>query len=311
MDKRGLASLHVQRRFRPDMVLASIEKRGGEILSSARKACAVILLAWFLLVPEGMAASVSDQPVANPETIHQRLKAKNPGYNGQAQFATQPEIGLVGDLSGTGITDLLPLKGVPFGGLDLRGLQVSNLEPLRGMPLKLLGLEEAKVVDLKPLAGMKIEKLYLSNTAVSSLMSLAGMPLQELMLVGTKVQDLGPLKGASLQALWLNGAPVTDISPLAGCPLISLTLQGTKVSDLGPLSGMVTLKRLHIGQTPVSDLTPLQNLKLTRLIFTPSKIKKGMDVARSMKTLTEIGATLETKMTPTQFWALYDQGKMR
>ena len=74
---------------------------------------------------------------------------------------------------------------------------------------------------------------------------------------------------------------------------------------------MVTLQRLHIGETPVSDLTPLKGLMLTRLIFTPSKITKGLDVARNMKTLTEIGATLETKMAPAQFWALYDQGKLK
>ncbi len=171
---------------------------------------------------------------ANPETIHQKVKAKNPNYNGQAQFANDSAVGLIGDFSGTSIIDLSPLRGIPFGALDLKGQPVSNLEALRGMPLKLLGLEETKVVDLTPLTGMKIEKLYLSNTAVSNLKPLADMPLQELMLVGTKVKDLSPLRGAPLQALWLNGTPVADILPLAGCPLVSLTLQGTNVSRPGP-----------------------------------------------------------------------------
>lgn len=276
-----------------------------------RKACVVVLFALTLSASTGVAASVTEQVLANPEILHQKLKAKNPGYNGQAQFVNDPAVGLIGDFNGTVVTDLSPLKGIPFGALDLKGQPVSNLEPLRGMPLKLLGLEETKVVDLKPLTGMKIEKLYLSNTAVSNLKPLAGMPLQELQLVGTKVKDLGPLRGAPLQALWLNGTPVADISSLAGCPLITLTLQGTKVSDLGPLSKMLTLQRLHIGETPVSDLAPLRELRLTRLIFTPSKITQGLDVARNMKSLTELGTTLETKMAPAQFWTLYDQGKLK
>ncbi len=281
------------------------------VFHSTPKVCVIVLLALTLLVSAGAAALSAEKVPANPETIHQKLKAKNPNYNGQAQFANDSAVGLIGDFSGTSIVDLSPLRGIPFGALDLKGQPVSNLEALRGMPLKLLGLEETKVVDLKPLTGMKIEKLYLSNTAVSNLKPLAGMPLQELMLVGTKVKDLGPLRGAPLQALWLNGTPVADITSLAGCPLISLTLQGTNVSDLGPLSRMMTLQRLHIGETPVSDLTPLKELRLTRLIFTPSKITKGLDVARNMKTLTEVGASLDARMPPDRFWLLYDQGKAK
>jgi internalin A len=247
----------------------------------------------------------AEQVLANPEVLNQHLRAKNPGYQGNAQFAQDPVAGLVGDFNGTGISDLSPLSGIPFGALDLRGLPVSNLKPLQGMPLRLLGIEDTDVADLKPLNGMKLEKLYLNNTGVSDLRPLAGMPLAELMLVGTKVSDLRPLKGAALKMLWLNGTPVADISPLSACPLMSLTLEGTKVADLKPLSRMTSLKRLHIAQTPVSDLTPLKNLKLERLIFTPGNITKGLDVVRNMKTLTELGATLETKMPPEQFWSHY------
>jgi Leucine-rich repeat (LRR) protein len=109
--------------------------------------------------------------------------------------------------------------------------------------------------------------------------------------------------------LWLNATPVIDISPLASCTLMSLTLEGTKVANLRPLSRMISLKRLHIGQTPVSDLTPLKDLKLERLIFTPGNITRGLDVVRNMKTLTELGATLETKMPPEQFWSHYGKKK--
>ncbi len=251
----------------------------------------------------------AEQILADPGTLHQRLKAKNPDYNGRAQFGKDPVLSLVGDFNGTRVSDLSPLAGIPFGALDLRGQGITGIEPLRGMPLKLLGIEDTPVADLTPLKGMKLEKLYLNNTRVTDLKPLANMPLNELMLAGSTVKDLEPLKGAPLQALWLNNTPVGDISPLAGCPLISLTLEGTPAADLKPLAKMTSLKRLHIGKTRVSDLTPLKSLKLERLIFTPENIRKGMDVARNMETLTEVGTTLETRMPPAQFWSRNNRKK--
>jgi hypothetical protein len=109
--------------------------------------------------------------------------------------------------------------------------------------------------------------------------------------------------------VWLNETPVSDIKPLEGAPLESLTLHRTKVSDLSPLVGS-TIQRLHIAETPVTDLTPITGLRLTRLIFTPSRITAGLEEVRSMLSIGEIGTQLETKMHPTRFWALYDEGKM-
>jgi internalin A len=179
------------------------------------------------------------------------------------------------------------------------------------MPLKLLGLEDTQVTDLTPLQGMPIEKLYLNNTPVEDLKPLTGMPLRELMLVGTQVKDLGPLKGMPVQMLWLNDTAVTDIAPLADCPLKSLTLHRTKVTDLGPLARSTRLNRLHIGETPVHDLTPLKGLSLERLIFSPVSIQKGLDDMRNMPSLIVLGATLEGMMPREQFWLLYDKGGMK
>lgn len=259
--------------------------------------------------PGGVAVLSAEQVLANPGILHQRLKAKNPGYNGQARFASAPALGLAGDFTGSKISDLSPLTGIPFNALDLRGQPISDLKALQGMPLKLLGIEDTRVADLTQLRGMKLEKLYLNNTPVNDPGPLAGMPLTELMLVGTKVKDLKVLKGVPLQSLWLNGTPVSDLSPLAGCPLVSLTLEGSKVADLRPLAKMTSLKRLHIGQTPVSDLTPLRRLKLERLVFTPGNIKKGLDDVRNMKSLTEIGTTLEMIMPANDFWSRLDRRK--
>jgi internalin A len=249
------------------------------------------------------------QVLAQPDLLHQRLRAGNPWYNGKAQFVRDPVLGLAADFSQSGISDLSPLAGIPFNALDLRGQPVSDLSPLKGMPLRLLGIEDTRVTDLKPLAGMKLEKLYLNNTPVSDARPLARMPLKELMLVGTGIQDLTPLKGSPVQSLWLNNTQVSDISPLAGCRIVSLTLEGTRVSDLKPLSRMTSLKRLHIGGTPVSDLTPLEGLRLERLVFTPGNIKKGLGVARGMKSLREVGTSMDVLMPPRDFWSRQDRRK--
>ena len=260
----------------------------------------------------GQSAALSaGQVVSNPGLVHARLSAKNPHYRDRARFAFDPKLGLVGDLSECGVEDLTPLTGIPFEALDLKGLQVSDLAPLRGMPLRLLGLEGTLVQDLAPLAGMKIEKLYLNNTRVTDLRPLTGLPIKELMLVGTGVKDLRPLQKMPLQSLWLNQTPVDDITSLARCPLVSLTLERTHVADLRPLSKMPSLRRLHVGETEVRDLTPLRGLALTRLIFSPKTVRAGVEVVRSMKTLTELGTTFETRMPPEQFWLLYDQGRIR
>jgi internalin A len=257
-------------------------------------------------------ALTATQVVEKPELLHARLLAANPGYAGHAEFFQDQDMGLVGDLSSDPvIADLSPLRDIPFNALDLRGLAVVDLAPLKVMPLKVLCLEGTLVTDLAPLKGMKLEKLYLNDTAVRDLAPLLGMPLTEIILIGTRIDSLAPLNGAPLQSLWLNGLPVTDISPLAKSPLVSLTLEGTRVSDLGALSGMTSLQRLHVGGTPVTDLTPLKDLRLTRLIFTPATVKKGLDGIRAMGTITELGVTLEGRMPPEQFWALHDQGKLK
>jgi Leucine-rich repeat (LRR) protein len=242
-----------------------------------------------------------------PDMIHQRLKTLNQYYTGGALFDIRDGQPVVMQLSGCGVTDLSPLEGMRIEKLDLRGLPVSDLDPLRGMPLVELYLEDTGVQSIEPLRGMKLERLYLSNTLVTDLSPLAGMPLTNLNLLGTAVTDLKPLSGAPLQYLWLNETPVSDISPLAKCPLVSLTLHRTRVADLRPLAG-TALQRLHIGETPVTDLTPLTGMRLTRLVFTPSNISKGIEIARGMQSINEIGTTFESKMNPAQFWQLYDAG---
>ena len=257
----------------------------------------------------GWAALTAEQLVANPELLHERLRATNPQYQGGALVALQPEAGLVGQINLKTVTNLSALRGIPFAALDLMGTPVADLLPLHGMPLVMLGLEKTQVTDLEPLRGSKLQKLYLNHTAVSDLEPLKGMPIEELMLVNTKVSNLAPLRGMPLKMLWLNNTEVADIAPISACPLISLTLAGTAVADVSPLANHPTLQRLHIGSTKVRDLSSLGGVKLVRLIFTPSDITNGLDVARDMTTLKELGMTLEGLMPPEKFWALHDRQK--
>jgi hypothetical protein len=93
--------------------------------------------------------------------------------------------------------------------------------------------------------------------------------------------------------------------------LISLTLEGTRVADLSTLAGHKTLQRLHIAGTPIADLTPIREMQLVRLIFTPGSVTSGIEIVRGMISLQEIGTTLDGCMSPAQFWELYDQRGQR
>ncbi len=257
--------------------------------------------------------------VRMPEELQAQLKEKNPLL--RAEVTTEVSGGkiIAVAINDENLRDISPLVGLPLRFLDLAGSGVEDLHPLRGMPLEVLYLERTRVKDLRPLEGMSLVELRLNETAVEDIRPLAGMPLRRLYLARTRVRDLSPLAGCfTLDSLWLNDTPVEDIRPLAGCPnLVSLTLAGTRVGDLSPLKGL-RLERLHIARTPVEDLRPLAWLRLTRLVFSPGRIKVGMDVVRHMPTLREIGTAfgeedrgLPSNLMPPQiFWQEFDAGRI-
>src|SRR5262245_49383736 len=122
-----------------------------------------------------LCAACSRAPSNNPEAerrgspgVHDTLRAKNPGYNGQGQFEPRGD-GIAAALRESGIADLSPLKEMPLKELDLQNNPVSDLSPLEGLPLEALYLEGTQVSDLRPLKGMSLRVLYLSGTKVSDL----------------------------------------------------------------------------------------------------------------------------------------------
>lgn len=214
----------------------------------------------------------------------------------------------------TRVSDLSPLRGMPLKTLDVTQTSVRDLSPLAGMPLQELYLEDTQVGDLAPLEGMPLRILWLNNTQVTDLSPLRGMPLEQLNLVGTQVRDLSVVATLPLQTLWLRGAPADEFTPLQGSYLQSLDVQDTAF-DNDDLKSLATLPmlRLNIAGTKVTDVRPLANFKLTRLIFTPQNIEQGMDVVRAMGPhLQELDVQFDgpdPAMTPAQFWQKYDAGE--
>jgi hypothetical protein len=247
---------------------------------------------------------------AAPDQLAAALKAKNPGFSGEVVMQPiSPELMAVA-INDRHVKDLSPLARQRIGVLDLSRCDADDLAPLEGLPLMELYLEEnRRLSDLSALRGMPLQKLYVSHTRVENLGPLRGAPLVELNCLGTRVKDLSPLAESPLQMLWLTDCPVADLSPLRRLPLVSLTVENTKVADISPLAGH-PMQRLHIGRTEVTDLTPVGRMQLQRLIFTPSRIKQGMDVVRNLPTLRELGTTFDRRMAPPVFWQLYDEGKL-
>ncbi len=281
-------------------------------------------------------AESAGEPVT-PEQLQAALREKNPEFRGEVLTKMGPkgiaELGindpkledispLAGlplytlDLHDSHVTDIRPLAGMQLGRIDLSNTGVSDISVLSGMPLELALFNKSRVKAVPSLAGTSLEVMDFSDTPLEDIGGLRGATIGELYLVNTKVRDLEPLRNGRLQAIWLNNAPVADCSPLASNPVITVTLAGTKVSDIRCFKGHPTLQRLHIAETEVTDLAPLEWMDgLTRLIFTPNRVKTGIEYARQMSSIREIGTAFgmpgdEGKtFSPDVFWQMYDEGK--
>ncbi len=193
--------------------------------------------------------------------------------------------GLHLNLSGTTITDLGWVKGLPLteldihdcvqftdlgalAGLPLRRLVMHNVKArdfafLRGMPLTDLRMWGCGIADLSPLAGMKLESLEAGGNPLVDIHPLAGMPLRYLYLQHDAIGDFSPLAGMALQELDAGGTRLSDLTLIARMPLNVLRIRSCPVTTLAPLAG-THLKLLHMGSIAV-DLAPLAGLPLEEL----------------------------------------------
>jgi Leucine-rich repeat (LRR) protein len=193
----------------------------------------------------------------------------------------------------SGVRDLAPLRGLPLESVQITNCRVADISPLRGMRLKTLNLSGTIVRDLLPLRGMALEELNIAGTSVIDLAAVSAMPLRRLDISDTAVRrltsvrtmqlerlemrncgsmDLGSVAQLQLRWLDISGTSVRSLDAFAAMPLATLALRKTGVSDLSPLTRLTGLHALDIGQTPVSDFTPLKGLKLNWLVADGTKL---------------------------------------
>jgi len=242
-------------------------------------------------LPESVTSEVS------VSELRQKLNA-----NHNAAFEKRNGQILMARLSNSGVTDLAPLQGLPLIQLELDNLAISDLSALKGMPLKNLYLTNTKVTDLTPLAGMNLDILWLEGTPISDLSSAKDITVTQFNLNNTKVDSIAPLAGKTFDTLWLPHSEVKDLSPLKDIKLVSLDIEDTPVTDLTALAGHDELLRLNIAGVRVSDLSPLKDLQIERLVFTPELCRESWDILKAMKSIQQIGTSLEKLQPPAQFW---------
>ncbi len=163
------------------------------------------------------------------------------------------------------------IEGGVVAGLSFSTSRVTDIRPLRALTqLRRLLMDGAGgkggLTDLSPLTGMKLTWLELPYQKVSDLAPLRGMPLEVLHLWSWAGGDLTPLKGMPLKRLNVGGSQRDlDLTPLAGTATLEyLCLNLTNVSDLTPLENM-RLTGFECAKTRVSDLTPLRDMRLELL----------------------------------------------
>ena len=210
---------------------------------------------WALLA-EGIRFSAEGRLVLGAGEIKKRVKKD---HRVGVALAAARQVGLLEsltrlDLSGTGVQDLQPLRGlVNLTTLDLSACSaLKDLRPLRGL------------VNLKTLN--LIFEGWDSNNVLTSLDGLEGMTrLTTLTLHHCKaLRDLRALKGlSSLTTLTLRDClSISDLSGIEGlASLEELTLSGCYgVVKLQPISGRKSLHTLDLSYCAVRGLRDLKDL---------------------------------------------------
>jgi hypothetical protein len=257
---------------------------------------------------EGKTASAAAGFITvTPQELRRRLNCY------QAEFQMQGTEIVEVSLFQTGIRDISALRGLPLRAVDLGMTQVTDLSALQGMSLERLDLENVPVTDLRVLSGMPLKVLKMQKSKVTDFAVLGGLRLEQLNVLDLPFADgdLQYLRDAPLETIWLAGTKVTDIAGLPLGGLRSLDIERTAVSSLAPLSGCQQLVRLNIAESAVTDVSPLQGLRLQRITLTPERITGGMEVLRGMASLKQIQTSINEPMSAADFWKRYDLGVYR
>jgi Leucine-rich repeat (LRR) protein len=261
---------------------------------------------------------------------------RNPGFDGKMEHKIENGVVTEFRIVTDNVTDIAPIRvWSALRLLECRGTKtklepdgiLADLTPLAGMNLAgltHLDLTDTKVTD----AGLVYFKdckdltyLDLHNTKVTD----AGMVyfkgcknLTSLYLYYTQVGDAGLLQYQDCKALMhlnLDGTQVSNVglAHFKDCKaLTDLHLSGTQVSNAGLAHFKGTpLMLLWIQDTGITDLTPLQGMRLEEIRLTPKNITKGLGILRDMKSLKTIGISWERAWPAAEFWERYDRGEFK
>ena len=218
------------------------------------------------------------------------------------QRLTVREDGLLAlDLSGTQVSDLRVLEGMPLGDLDCTGCaRITDLAPLRGLPLRRLrvggtgitgispleslgsleelDLAETKITNLQPLQKLPLKILELRRLPIFSLSAVHGLRLEELGISETRITDLAALKEMPLRRLNADSIAAVNFTPLRGLPLEFCSLRRTRCYDLEFLRGM-PLRDLFLSGAIVSNFEVLGALPSLEILALPDHFKTWSEAA--------------------------------
>ena len=169
-------------------------------------------------------------------------------------------------LNGNHINDLAPLAQLTqLRKLYLDNNEITNIEPLSQLTrLTVLFLLVNQINDITPLAQLKqLTTLYLQYNDIRDITPLAQMEsLTELDLKNNQIRDLSPLAQLQLAELDLQSNQITDVTPLAQLSesLTELYLNNNRIRDVAPLANLIYLKKLSLGNNPITDTSALSML---------------------------------------------------
>lgn len=235
-----------------------------------------------------LCGTISTHAVAAPTADEIRERCRQVGVPEAAVHVGANGQCTVG-LTGRDVRDISFLKGLAVTNLFLWETSVTNINVLRDMPLTALVLYGADVDDLSPLEGMNLTLFALAPSHRPS---------------HTNALDLAPLRGMPIRHLRLPPQCIHNIEALTGMPLEGeLDLRGAPVSDISPLRGM-QLTKLDIRDTKVEDLAPLKGMPLQELEIENAPVTNISPVAQLPLTRLNLYGTRITDLSPLSKMAL-------
>ena len=116
--------------------------------------------------------------------------------------------------------------------LSLKQTAITDLSPLRGMPFKII-INECQVTDLSPLTGGQIHELII-GPRVQNLAPLRGMPLEDCLEICSGNLNLLQLSATPLVSFFVGTPGMIDVAALL-TSLSTLNLWEIKLSQTADL----------------------------------------------------------------------------